>query len=150
MNKAREELLQALTEKLGCVWRGIHTGQGFPFGELKIGVPQVRILFYIARNKDGVSVKDVAEMLNVTSGAVTQFIDGLVEKALVTREEDANDRRILRIKLAGLAERRFKRFSRDYFASVSRIFDTLSDAEIEQLIRLLGKINIPTGAKECK
>lgn len=148
MIKVREELMQSLTEKLGCVWRGIHTGQSFPFGEFTLGTSHVRILFFVARKKEGVSVKDLAEMLGVTSGAVTQFVDGLVKKALVRREEDPEDRRILRIKLTELTESKFKQFRKDYFTSVSRVFDTLSDEEIKQLIRLLTRINIPSGVKE--
>src|SRR3990170_3653135 len=99
MNKNREELLHFLTEKLGCVMRSIYTGPRFPFGEFTLGASQVRILFSIAKEKGGASVKDLAEILGVTPGAVTQFVDGLVEKDLVKREEDLSDRRILRIKL---------------------------------------------------
>lgn len=149
MSKPREELLQSLSERMGFVLRGIHTGKRFPFGEFAVGMPQVRILFLVSRKKGGVSVKEVAEMLDVTPGAVTQFMDALVEKGLVRREEDAADRRILRIKLTELAESKFEQFRNDYFTSVSQLFETLSDDEIRQLIRLLAKINVPSGTKEC-
>ena len=149
MSKAREELLQLLTEKLGCVMRSMHTGQRFPFGEFTLGASQVRILFFVAGKMGGASVKDLAEMLDVTPGAVTQLVDSLVEKDLVKRAEDSNDKRILRITLTELAESKFKQFRKDYFTSVSRVFNTLSDEEIRQLITLLAKTNIPSSAKEC-
>jgi len=144
----REELLQSLSEKMGVVMRGMHTGQRFPFGEFALGRPQVHILFFVARKKEGASVKYLAEMLDVTPGAVTQFVDALVEKGLVRREEDPDDRRILRIKLTGIAESKFEQFKKDYFKSVSRVFDTLSYKEIKQLIKLLAKIKITSGVKE--
>ena len=148
MSKSREELLRALMEKLRFVMRGMHAGQGFQFGEFTVGPPQVRILFCIASKPEGVSVKELAEVLSVTSGAVTQFIDSLVEKGLVSREEDCNDRRLLRIKLTKYAHGNFNEFKKDYFASVRRVFDSLTDEEIQQLIGLLMKANVPFNLKE--
>ena len=148
MNITREELIRALVEKLGLVMRGMHAGQGFRFGEFAVGLPQVRILFRIASKPEGVSVKELAEVLSVTPGAVTQFIDALVEKGLVRREEDRNDRRLLRIKLTEFAHNNFKEFKTDYFASVSRVFDSLSDEEIQQLIGLLMKASVSPNLKE--
>ncbi|MDD5398986.1 MAG: MarR family transcriptional regulator [Dehalococcoidia bacterium] len=148
MSKSREENLRALFARLRAVMRGMHSGQGFRFAEFTVGPPQVRILFHVASNPDGVSVKDLAELLSVTSGAVTQFIDALVEKGLVRREEDPNDRRLLRIKLTEYAGSRFNEFRRSYFAAVSRVFNSLSDEEILQLTALLAKVNIPSNIKE--
>jgi DNA-binding MarR family transcriptional regulator len=148
MSKSREELLQSLVARMGVVMRGMHAGQGFQFAGFNVGPPQVRILFHIASRPDGVSVKDLAEKLSVTPGAVTQFIDALVEKGLVKREEDHNDRRLLRIKLTEFANGKFAEFKKDYFVSVSRVFDSLSDGEILQLIALLTKANISSNTKE--
>lgn len=148
MNKTREELLRALMERLRFVMRGMHTGQGFQFGEFMVGPPQVRILFHIARKPDGVSVKELSEVLCVTSGAVTQFIDSLVEKGLVNRAEDGNDRRLLRIKLTEYAQHNFNEFKKYYFESVRRVFEPLSDDEVLQLTRLLRKADIPSNIKE--
>jgi DNA-binding MarR family transcriptional regulator len=148
MGKSREELLRALVEKLVLVMRGMHSGQGFRFAEFTVGPPQVRILFRIASKPEGVSVKELAEVLSVTSGAVTQFIDALVEKGLVRREEDRDDRRLLRIRMTEYAYDNFKEFKREYFASVSRVFDSLSDEEILQVTGLLTKANVPSNLKE--
>ena len=95
----------------------------------------------LRNKKEEVAVKDLAEMLNVTPGAVTQFVDALVEMDLVRREEDAKDRRIIRIKLTELARSKLEEFRKGYLASASRVFDILSDAEIRELVRLLDKVD---------
>lgn len=141
MSHDRKELLQTLVEKLVSVMRRVHAGQGFRFSEFKLGPPQVRILFFIAKQKEDVAVKDLAEMLKVTPGAVTQFVDALVEMDLVRREEDAKDRRIIRIKLSELAISKLEEFRKGYLASASRVFDVLSDAEIKEFVRLLDKVD---------
>ena len=147
VNKSREELIRSLVTEMRAVMRGMHSGQGFRFAGFIVGPPQVRILFCLASKPDGVSVKDLAEILSVTSGAVTQFIDALVEKGLVKRDEDQNDRRLLRIKLTEYAGSKFSEFKRDYFAAVSRVFSSLSDEEILQMTALLKKANIPSNIK---
>jgi DNA-binding MarR family transcriptional regulator len=148
MSKSREELLRALMERLGTVMRGMHGGQGFKCGGFAVGMPHVRILFRLANKPEGVSVKEMAEAMAVTSGAVTQFIDSLVEKGLVRREEDRDDRRLLRIKLTEYANDNIMEFKKDYFASVSRVFNSLSDDEVLQLTGLLMKANVPSDSKE--
>lgn len=142
MKKNREELVQSLIEKMVNVMKSMHAGHGFPFGDLKLSRPQVMILFFIAKKKDGVSVKELAAFLNVTSGAITQFIDTLVEEKLVSRGEDAKDRRIIRITLTKKAKDKFAAFKKNYYKSVSPAFGALSQAEIEQFIFLLDKIRI--------
>jgi len=150
MINARKELLQALAEKMASVMRRVHAGQGFKFSAFILRPPQVRILFFIARQNEEVAVKDLAEMLSVTPGAVTQFVDGLVEMDLVRREEDARDRRIIRIKLTELARSKLDEFRKGYLKAASRVFDVLSDAEIKELVRLLDKVDTNPVRREAE
>lgn len=140
MNKKREVQLESLLEKMMCVMKSFHAHQGIPFGEFKLSRPQVMVLFFVFRQKDGATGKDLAKFLNVTSGAVTQFIDVLVKKKLLQREEDAKDRRILRIRLTSMAQEKFATFKKKYYQSVSPAFNGLTQAEINQLSTPIQKI----------
>ncbi len=146
----REELIHSLIESMHSIMKGMHGGQGFPFGEFTLNMPQARILFYVARQMKGLSVKELAETLNVTPGAITQFVDVLVEKGLVTRKEDPSDRRILRIKLTKVAQEKFAGFRRDYFTTASRIFGVLTDKEVSQLSGLLSKLDASSDVRGRK
>lgn len=148
MSKSRDELLQSLLERMGHVMRGVHMGHALHLGGFGIGGPQVRTIFKLWRRPDGMSVKELAEALSVTPGAVTQFIDPLVEKDLVSREEDTSDRRLMRIKLTRFARGNFEEFKRSYFSMVQRTFEPLTDSEIQQLITLLEKTNTAAAQKE--
>jgi DNA-binding MarR family transcriptional regulator len=141
MADKREELLQSLIEKMANAMKAMHAKHGFPCGEFKLSRPQAMILFFIAKNKEGTSSKDLAAFLNVTSGAITQFIDVLVEKKLVQREEDPKDRRILRMTLTASAKEKFNAFKKNYYQSVNPLFAALDEREIRQFIFLLDKIN---------
>jgi DNA-binding MarR family transcriptional regulator len=94
-------------------------------------------------------VKDIAKFLNVTKGAVTQFIDALVKKNLVKREEDASDRRLQRVRLTEFAESRFEQFKKSYYNSLNKLFDALNDKEVEQLASLLEKLSVSDDSNSC-
>lgn len=150
MNIARKELLERLAEKMFSVMRCLHAGQCFRYNETVLRPPQVRILLFIAKYKEELAVKHLAEILNVTPGAVTQFVDGLVDMGLVRREEDTRDRRIIRIKLTGRARSKLEEFRKGYLASANRVFDILSDEEIRELVRILAKVDTNTIHREAE
>jgi len=137
--------MQALLQRINAVMKHMHHSS-IPREPL-LSPPHMHLLFYIAGKKEGISVKELAERTSVTPGAITQFVNGLVERGLVTREEDANDRRIVRLKLTELAKSQFEKTRKDYLVSASRVFDVLNNDEINQLIALFDKINISHDVK---
>lgn len=131
--------MQTLIQRMMSIMRHVHHSS-IP-SEPPLSPPQLHLLFSIASKQEGISVKGLAERTSVTPGAITQFVDGLVEMGLVMREGDPNDRRIVRLKLTELAKSQFEHFRKDYLTSASRVFDVLSNDEIKQLIALFDKIN---------
>jgi DNA-binding MarR family transcriptional regulator len=149
MNKTRIQLLDKALTQLGYVSRSISAPHGFSFDNIVLTRPQIHIFFFVARHRDGVSVKDIARFLSVTKGAVSQFIDSLVEKNLVRREEDTKDRRLQRITLTEFAKKRLDRFEKSYYTSLHQLFDRLTDNELQQLISLLEKLNASDAQNSC-
>lgn len=141
MDEVRRELLQSLGEKMALVMKGIHAGQTFRFSDYRLGPPHVRILFFVAKQKKDVAVKDLAEMLRVTPGAITQLVNMLVEKDLVKRVEDAKDRRVIRIKLTDLGASSLEEFNKGYMESTNKVFGVLNEKEIKEFVRILDKVN---------
>lgn len=149
MHKTRTQLLEQALNHFGYVSSSISAPHGFAFGDLVLTKPQITIFFFVGHHRDGVSVKEIAKFLNVTKGAVTQFIDGLVEKNLVRREEDARDRRVQRIRLTEFAASRFDQVKQAYYLSLNMLFDALTDQEVEQLVSLLEKLRLLDAANSC-
>lgn len=151
MDKSREDLLQTAVRRMMSVMRHVHHSgphPGPPPGEPPLSPPQANIFFTIARQRRGVSVKELAEETGVTPGAVTQFVDPLVAKGLVMREGDPSDRRIVRLKITDLARERFEKFRREHLSSFSKVFDVLTEAEIKSFIALLEKIESSQAGKD--
>ena len=148
MDKTREDLLQTLVQRMMSVMR--HVRHVNPLEEPMLSPAHVHLLFAIGGKKEGISVKELAEGISVTPGAITQFTDTLVEKGLVTREGDPNDRRIVRLKLTQLAKNQFEKFRKAHLASFCRVFDVLSDDEIKQLTALISRIDNAHDVKESE
>jgi len=141
MTNTREQLIEELIPKMKRAIR-FNKFSSYPFKEHSLSVPHVGALFHIAKEKDGINMKDLAEQLCVTGGAVTQFIDELVTKKLIIREQAEGDRRSVKVRLTDEAREHFKIFKQEYFRTVTPRFDHLSDDELRTLIKLLDKITL--------
>lgn len=146
LSASREEILQTLLEEITRVFKCIAVSYQYGKNPQKLSRPQIAIMMVLAK-KEGMAVKDLAEKFNVTSGAITQLTNSLVEKGLIQREEDPEDRRILKIGLCKSAENTFKDFRRTYFKSLTPMFDSLNTREIKQLILLLSKLSPSSNIK---
>lgn len=144
--KIREELLQRTFEQLFSVVRQMH--RDVSPKEPLLSHPQARLVFVIAKYKDeGISVKELARMSSMTAGAITQFADVLITKGLVSREEDPDDRRMVRLKITPAAKSQMEKFRKEFLASAVRVFDVLSTAELKQLTDILTKVGPPMEEK---
>jgi DNA-binding MarR family transcriptional regulator len=146
MDKAREDLLQRFIEGMMSVVKNVVRGPA-PGGPA-LSPPQVRILHLIAGREEGVPVSELADKMRVTPGAVTQFVDALVAKDLISRESDPDDRRVVRLRLTGTAIAQYERLRKEFLASAARAFDVLTDEELHELIRLFSKVNDASGGKQ--
>ncbi len=138
--REREDLLQELIDRIMSIMRKVRhdTVPAEPF----LSPPQFHIFFTIAMKKSGVSVSELAELSGVTPGAVTQFVNALVEKELVVRETDPSDRRVVRLKLTPNARGQLARLRREHLATAARIFDVLSTEELRTLNDIFNHLDV--------
>jgi DNA-binding MarR family transcriptional regulator len=139
---SRDKILQTLITSLTHVIRGIHSKSGFPFGNLTLNFQQIMMLFFITEKKEGVIVKDLAKFLQVTPGAITQLVDTLIKYKLVERKTVISDRRSTKIILSPLAQKKSKKFKKDYLISSGQAFKNLNTKELQEFSKLIKKIKI--------
>jgi DNA-binding MarR family transcriptional regulator len=139
MNTSRDDLLQTLAQRFASVMKRVRHPSAPP-GTPPLSPPQANVFFTIAHHQSGISVKELAEHTGVTPGAITQFVDGLVEKGLVLREGDHADRRVVRLKITESAVKQVEKFRQEHLVAFCRVFEVLDNAELSSLISLLDKI----------
>ena len=138
----RAESLARVIERIAVVTREVTARGGYPFKALGLGRASMNLLFILART-DGLRVAELADRLGVTSGAVTQSVDGLKVAGLVTSEVDADDRRGRIIRLSDDARREIEGFERQYIEAVAPAFDALSTDDVLELDRILAAVRAP-------
>jgi len=137
--KKREEALRQLVAALNNLAKNMHTNPGLTFGNFCLSRQQIALVFLIANNSS-LTARDLSQMIQVTPGAITQFVNSLVKKGLVEREVDRNDRRLMILKLSPLAKREFRCFEKEYFRALNRAFGAFNDQELGRFTALIGKI----------
>jgi DNA-binding MarR family transcriptional regulator len=99
-----EQTVDSLLETLPPVWDRIRTNlRAAATGKFGISLEQFHTLRHIRKGCQ--SVKDLAEKRQVSRPAVSQAIEALAAKGLVTRLQESGDRRRMRIDLTPYAGR---------------------------------------------
>ena len=76
----------------------------------------------------------------MSSSAVTQFVDALVQNGYVTRQENPDDRRLIQLKLSQKGKNYIATTKETRFAEMTGLFDALTNTELETFLRLHKKI----------
>lgn len=97
------------------------------------------------RRAGGMTAGALVESSMVTSGAITNRIDRLVARELVTREIDPANRRSVLIDLTDAGRKLIDEIVVDHLANETRLLEPLSPQEQERLAELLRKLLIGLG-----
>jgi DNA-binding MarR family transcriptional regulator len=83
-----------------AIWRDLVVGFAAQLGELNLGFTQLAALYALA---DGgtMTVADLADTLGRSPSTVSRLADGLVQRQLIERKQDAEDRRQRTLTLTG-------------------------------------------------
>src|SRR3954469_24558084 len=89
-----------LAEQLLALWRRLMTAGAFNayavFEDLDLTLTQVKALFALSHAE--LTVKELAERLGLSLPGTSRAVDALVERGLVDRREDPEDRRQKRLR----------------------------------------------------
>lgn len=125
-------------EKALTILRRIASGFGDGYSRT-----QLDILTLIDEQADR-TVKELAGMLAMTSGAITQTVETLIRRGLICKRRDSRDRRYTRLSLTSAGQDAVS----NYYAKRSRmlqaITDELSENELRMMIRIADKL-LPNG-----
>ena len=119
------------------------------WADLGLTMTQLRLLFLL-RLEDGLSAGAIAERLGVTPSTLTRMMDRLVRHDLVRREEDCNDRRLVRHRLTDDARRTIGEMERFGRARMDRMLAQLSPDGLERAVLALRDLSDALDAVEAE
>ena len=130
-----DELAMLALETIPTVMRAIRTMMRAE-GKKDLTVPQFRALGYIDRHR-GASLKDVAEHLGIPMSGASRLVDKLVNRKLVTRTTDTEDRRRVILNLLPAGKRLRARARQRTQQGLDALFQRLTPAERDAIARAL-------------
>jgi DNA-binding MarR family transcriptional regulator len=83
-----------------AIWRDLVIGFAAQLGELNLGFTQLAALYALA-DSGTMTVADLADTLGRSQSAASRLVDGLVQRQLIERNQDAEDRRLRTLTLTG-------------------------------------------------
>ncbi len=138
MNK-REELTQQLTETMQAMKRGMHAYQQAHAQDYPLSHAQAELLFTI-RHSQPVSAKELATKLNMTAGAISQFVESIEQQGFLERHTSQEDRRVQYLQLSTEGEALIHRFEQHRTHMMQTVIRDLTDEELEVWLRVQQKM----------
>jgi DNA-binding MarR family transcriptional regulator len=103
-------------------------------------VPQMPMLFNISMREKGISIKEIATSLNITSSAATQLVQTLLRREILQKVQDSSDKRAVRISFTAYGKKEFAAMQKGMFAQMEESFSAVPDAELQEMIEVFQKI----------
>lgn len=138
----KQELLQKLQRLIPTTKRAVFEYQSTLLASFGLSHAQLECLLAIHNTigKEATTTKDLATKLNVTPGAISIVTDFLYSQGLITRKEDKNDRRVIRLELTAQGKKIINKILSDKKSLFYEAFKKLSKEELKTLIYLQEKI----------
>jgi DNA-binding MarR family transcriptional regulator len=135
----RKQKIEELIENLHSLKRAMVFGASGDMNIPRITPSQWGVLMFIEQ-RDGTTVKDIANALEITSSAATQLVDGLVVSRYVARKTSENDRRTVILTLSKNTKTQVDKMKKKALEKFLNFFEVLNDQEFDQYVMLNKKI----------
>jgi DNA-binding MarR family transcriptional regulator len=128
----RQEVIERFWETIPPVWNLVRNNlRSIAVQNFEISVEQFHILRHI--RKGITSASELAEIRQISRPAISQAVDLLVEKGLISRQQDADDRRYIHLALTPNGDDLLNQIFKANRAWMSEKFASLSPDEMSQI-----------------
>ncbi len=110
------------------------------FGALELTLTQLKVLHHLERIDEPLTVKEAAELVSISSPAVSRALDDLVRRDLVERHEDAADRRMKRLAITDSGRAAIRRLNASRLDGLQQFVETLTGQERRRLRSALAQL----------
>lgn len=135
----REQVLGEITENAGQIWKLMFNCD---HQSIHAGLPtraQFGILFMVARHGQQ-NIKQIAVNFGISSSAITQIVDTLVNDGYLLRRADDADRRKICIDITEEGKKILTEAKKLRLKRMRAMFEAISDEELGQLNSIYTKI----------
>ena len=109
-------------------------------GTLELSLSQIKLLHHLDDAPSELTLKEAAESVHVSLPAASRMVDDLVRRGFVLRNEDAEDRRMKRVRLTDDGGAVIRRLNAARLIGFESFAQTLNHTEHEQLAQALATL----------
>jgi DNA-binding MarR family transcriptional regulator len=109
-------------------------------GALELTLTQIKLLHHLEDQCRELTLKEGAQLVHVSLPAASRMVDDLVRRGFVERHEDAEDRRMKRVRLTDDGRSVIRRLNAARLTGLEQFIQTLTGAEREPLARALSQL----------
>jgi DNA-binding MarR family transcriptional regulator len=109
-------------------------------GTLELSLTQIKLLHHLDDASSELTLKEAAESVHVSLPAASRVVDDLVRRGFVVRNEDAEDRRMKRVRLTDAGGAVIRRLNAARLNGFESFAQTLNHIEREQLAQALATL----------
>ncbi len=138
MPDSKEQLTERFVELVESINQQFHSrppGDGVEWSELELTMPQMRILCLLRQGHQRMG--NIAAGLGISLSSATSIVDRLVEKGLVERAPDPEDRRVVLCRLTGKGTGEVERFWRIERQSIVEMVKPLTTAQLQTVVQAI-------------
>lgn len=130
--EARQKAIDRFWETIPYMWNQVKANlRSLAAQNFDISVEQFHILRHIRRGI--ASVSELAEVKQISRPAISQAVDILVEKGLISRQQDAADRRHVNLTLTPAGDDLLNQIFRENRVWMNRKMASLGEEELDQI-----------------
>ncbi len=146
MNQSRTQLIQELFDTMSAFKRSTQGRAHMLAGTNSISHAQAELLMAI-QHRQPISSKELADLLNLTPGAVSQLVEPLEKGGYVERKTSDQDRRVQYLNTSKVGIKLLQDFDKRRRAMIEAVIADLSDEELAVWVRIQKKISENVKAK---
>jgi len=136
VGSSTSEFADKVSEIMPAITREFYRLRSGKSYKMQITFPQFIVLDTLVR-EGGSRMTDLANLLNVTTAAMTGIIERLVRERCVRRENDRQDRRIIKVRPTAKGARIVRNAIEERKTIIGRIFGVISERERDEYLRIL-------------
>jgi DNA-binding MarR family transcriptional regulator len=119
-------------------------------GALELTLTQIKLLHHLEDAEQEITLKQAAELVRVSLPAASRLVEDLVRRGFVERREDAEDRRMRRVRVTPEGRAVIRRLNAARLTGLKQFTETLTDTERRDLGTALGRVLQRADVAACR
>ena len=147
MPTSRHQQIETIFHNFHAIRRAYSDGSRFSNRRFGMTFMQASVLMILVHEQRQI-IGHLATTLGVSKSAMSQLLEGLMERGFVERNVDPEDRRVAYVELTSRGRRHLAQMRKEGVKEMMHLFDVLDDDELRQIEQITEKLAKGAGGNQ--